>query len=77
MRTGSDNSITAARPAPRLSTHVRKRSLSMSELPDAMKRAVFRRKAEEELRSTEETYVKDLQLVKTVRICPSLILETP
>ena len=42
-----------------------------------MKRAVFRRKAEEELRSTEETYVKDLQLVKTVRICPSLILETP
>lgn len=54
-------------PTHRPSRHVRQRSLSTSEIPDAVKRGVMRMKAEQELRETEEAYVRDLEFVKKVR----------
>lgn len=55
------------RPASR---HTRQRSLSTSEIPDGVKRQMMRMKAEEELRTTEETYVRDLEYLKKVRASP-------
>lgn len=69
-QSASDNSLLVKpRPASArgASGHVRQRSRSASEVPEGLKRSMLRMKAEEELRSTEESYVRDLDFVRSVR----------